>query len=156
MEITIKNMKKNIEKHLIGLTGEYFVAGMMSLKGWVASLTLKNYPSVDIFGLDPETEKTINIQVKTTKNVKSYQIGVMRSQRTEIDNIITCPFVFVYIDKNNNVDYYILSRNQLIDLILTTDDEYYNRPRKEPLKDYPIAINLKDMVEYKDKWQNLW
>ena len=149
-------MKKNIEKHLIGLTGEYFVAGMMSLKGWVASLTLKNYPSVDIFGLDPETEKTINIQVKTTKNVKSYQIGVMRSQRTEIDNIITCPFVFVYIDKNNNVDYYILSRNQLIDLILTTDDEYYNRPRKEPLKDYPIAINLKDMVEYKDKWQNLW
>lgn len=149
-------MKKNIEKHLIGLTGEYFVAGMMSLKGWVASLTLKNYPSVDIFGLDPETEKTINIQVKTTKNVKSYQIGVMRSQRPEIDNIITCPFVFVYIDKNNNVDYYILSRNQLIDLILTTDDEYYNRPRKEPLKDYPIAINLKDMIEYKDKWQNLW
>lgn len=149
-------MKKNIEKHLIGLTGEYFVAGMMSLKGWVASLTLKNYPSVDIFGLDPETERTINIQVKTTKNVKSYQIGVMRSQRPEIDNIITCPFVFVYIDKNNNVDYYILSRNQLIDLILTTDDEYYNRPRKEPLKDYPIAINLKDMIEYKDKWQNLW
>lgn len=149
-------MKKNIEKHLIGLTGEYFVAGMMSLKGWVASLTLKNYPSVDIFGLDPETEKTINIQVKTTKNVKSYQIGVMRSQRPEIDSIITCPFVFVYIDKNNNVDYFILSRNQLIDLILSTDDEYYNRPRKEPLKDYPIAINLKDMAEYKDKWQNLW
>ena len=149
-------MKKNIEKHLIGLTGEYFVAGMMSLKGWVASLTLKNYPSVDIFGLDPETEKTINIQVKTTKNVKSYQIGVMRSQRPEIDSIITCPFVFVYIDKNNNVDYFILSRNQLIDLILSTDDEYYNRPRKEPLKDYPIAINLKDMAEYKNKWQNLW
>ena len=149
-------MKKNIEKHLIGLIGEYFVAGMMSLKGWVASLTLKNYPSVDIFGLDPETEKTINIQVKTTKNVKSYQIGVMRSQRPEIDNIITCPFVFVYIDKNNNIDYYILSRNQLIDLIIMTDDEYYNRPRKEPLKDYPIAINLKDMIEYKDKWQNLW
>lgn len=141
---------------MIGLTGEYFVAGMMSLKGWVASLTLKNYPSVDIFGLDPETEKTINIQVKTTKNVKSYQIGVMRSQRPEIDSIITCPFVFVYIDKNNNVDYFILSRNQLIDLILSTDDEYYNRPRKEPLKDYPIAINLKDMAEYKDKWQNLW
>ena len=149
-------MKKNIEKHLIGLTGEYFVAGMMSLKGWVASLTLKNYPSVDIFGLDPETEKTINIQVKTTKNVKSYQIGVMRSQRPEIDSIITCPFVFVYIDKNNNVDYFILSRNQLIDLILSTDDEYYNRPRKEPLKDYPIAINLKDMADYKNKWQNLW
>lgn len=149
-------MKKKIEKHLIGLTGEYFVAGMMSLKGWVASLTLKNYPSVDIFGLDPETEKTINIQVKTTKNVKSYQVGVMRSQRPEINDRVTCPFVFVYIDKDNNIEYYIISRNQLIDLILTTDDEYYNRPRKAPLKDYPIAISLKDLAEFKDEWLNLW
>ena len=32
-------MSNAIDKHLIGLTGEYFVAGMMSLKGWVASLT---------------------------------------------------------------------------------------------------------------------
>ncbi len=37
-----KHIKKNIDEHLIRLTGEYLVAGMMSLKGWVASLTLKN------------------------------------------------------------------------------------------------------------------
>ena len=42
-------MSSAIDKHLIELTGEYLVTGMMSLKGWVASLTLKNYPSVDIF-----------------------------------------------------------------------------------------------------------
>lgn len=142
--------------HLIGLTGEYFVAGMMSLQGWVASLTLKNYPSVDIFGLNPEKDKTINIQVKTTKSVKSYQVGLMRSQRADINDRITCPFVFVYIDKNSNIEYYILSRDQLINLILITDDEYYNRPRKEPLKDYPIAISLKDLINYKDEWSNLW
>lgn len=80
----------------------------------------------------------------------------MRSQRHEINDSITCPFVFVYIDKNSNIEFYILSRNQLIDLILTTDDEYYNRPRKEPLKDYPIAISLKDLTVYKDEWGNLW
>lgn len=149
-------MKKKIDKHLIGLTGEYFVAGMMSLKGWVASLTLKNYPSVDIFGLDPETDKTINIQVKTTKNAKSYQVGLMRSQIDCIDDRITCPFVFVHINKDINIDYYIISKKQLIKVIVTTDDEYYNRPRKEQLKDYPIAISLKELTDYKDKWNNLW
>lgn len=46
-------MDKN-SKILIGLSREYFVVGMMNIKGWVASLTLKNYPSVDIFGLNPE------------------------------------------------------------------------------------------------------
>jgi len=145
-----------MEKYLISLTGEFFVAGMMTLKGWVASLTLKNYPSVDIFGLDPENGKTTNIQVKTTKNDKSYQIGLKRSQRELIEDIITCSFVFVYIDKNNNAEYYILSKTQLKELIEKTDDEYYNRPRKEPLKDYPIAVSLKDLIQYKDKWDNLW
>lgn len=149
-------MGKNIDKLLIGLTGEYLVAGMMSLKGWVASLTLKNYPSVDIFGLDPKTNQNINVQVKTTKNVKSFQVSLMRSQRDKIDQKITCPFVFVYIDKNNEINYYVLSQKQLIEVIERTDDEYYNRPRKETLKDYPIAINLKDIADYKDKWDNLW
>lgn len=54
-------MGTDLKKHLIGLTGEYHVAGMMSLKGWVASLTLKNYPFVDIFGLNPITDQTVNI-----------------------------------------------------------------------------------------------
>jgi penicillin-binding protein-related factor A (putative recombinase) len=149
-------MEKNIDKLLIGLTGEYLVAGMMSLRGWVASLTLKNYPSVDIFGLDPKTNQNINVQVKTTKNAKSFQVSLMRSQRDKIDNKITCPFVFVYIDRKDEISYYVLSQKQLIQVIEKTDDEYYNRPRKEPLKDYPIAITLKDIADYKDKWDNLW
>lgn len=149
-------MKKRIEKHLIGLTGEYFVAGMMSLKGWVASLTLKNYPSVDIFGLNPKTNENINVQVKTTKNIKSFHVGLKRSQRDIIDKKITCPYVFVYIDNRDKVNYYILSQQQLIKLIERTDDEYYNRDRKKTLKDYPIAVSLKDLTEYQDKWDNLW
>lgn len=80
----------------------------------------------------------------------------MRSQRDCIEDKITCPFVFVYIDKNVNIDYYILSEKQLIEMIIRTDDEYYNRPRKAQLKDYPMAISLKDLTEYKDKWDNLW
>lgn len=67
-------MKKKIEKHLIGLTGEYFVAGMMSLNGWVASLTLKNYPSVDIFGLDPETKKQSTSKSKRQKMPRAIKL----------------------------------------------------------------------------------
>ncbi|MCL8009563.1 hypothetical protein M8845_19240 [Gelidibacter japonicus] len=148
--------KKNLNKHLIGLTGEYFVAGMMSLKGWVASLTLKNYPSVDIFGLNPETDKTVNIQVKSTKDKKDYQIGLKRSQRNLIHEKITCPFVFVHIDKLNNIRYFILTKKELTDLVELKDDEYYNRPRKAPLKDYPISVHVVDLKEFEDNWESIW
>jgi hypothetical protein len=148
--------KGNLNKHLIGLTGEYFVAGMMSLKGWVASLTLKNYPSVDIFGLNPETNKTVNIQVKSTKDKKDYQIGLKRSQRNLIHEKITCPFVFVHIDKLDNIRYFILTKKELTDLVELRDDEYYNRPRKAPLKDYPISVKVVDLEKFEDNWKSIW
>lgn len=149
--------KKNLNKHLIGLTGEYLVAGMMSLRGWVASLTLKNYPSVDIFGLNPETDKTINIQVKTTKNQTSYNIGLRHDQRNIIQEKISCPYVFVHIDKNDDVRYFILSKKEFIDLIEKTDDIYFNKPRIKAIKtNYPIAIRVSDLKNYEDKWDSLW
>lgn len=155
MAQTKKKMKKKFEKYITGLTGEYFVARMLGIQGFVANLTLKNYPSVDIFVYDTEKEKNINIQVKTTIK-KSFQVGLMNNQRDDIDDYITCPFVFVHIDKKTNIKYYVLSRKQLIDLIIRTDDEYYNRPREKQLKVYPIAIGLKDLSEYENKWDNLW
>lgn len=149
-------MKINLDKHLIGLTGEYFVAGKMSMKGWVASLTLKNYPLVDIFGLNPETGQTINIQVKTTKNKRDFQFGLSRNQRNIIDDKITCPYVFVHISKQDEIRYFTLSRRQLIDLIELKDDEYFNRPRKIPLKNYPISVKVKDLEVFEEAWDNLW
>lgn len=150
-------MSKARDKHLIGLTGEYFVAGMMSLKGWVASLTLKNYPSVDIFGLNPDTQKTVNIQVKTTKNQTSYQVGLTHSQRSKIHSKITCPFVFVHIDKADRVTYFILTQAELVEIIERTDDDYFNRVRITSINpDYPIAINIKYLKCFENKWESIW
>lgn len=126
--------KGNLNKHLIGLTGEFFVAGMMSLKGWVASLTLKNYPDVDIFGLNPETGIKVNIQVKTIRNKKNYPIGLTHATINNAKDKITCPYVFVHIDKNDQVRYFIINRRDLIDLIKVSDKDYLNKPRKKPVK----------------------
>lgn len=150
-------MSTAIDKHLIGLTGEYLVAGMMSLKGWVASLTLKNYPSVDIFGLNPKTNETINIQVKTTKNHSSYQVGIRHDQRNQIRQIIRCPYVFVHIDKNDNIRYFILSKEELINMIELTDNDYFNQPRIKSIQpNYPIAISIKHLASFENKWDSIW
>ena len=107
--------KNQLNKLMTGLAGEYLVAGMMNLKGWVASLTLKNFPGVDIFGKDPKTDRNISVQVKTSRE-NSFNIGINRPQRKVLNELIKGPFVFVHIDKNNDVTYYILTKDEVIDL----------------------------------------
>ena len=155
-------MKPQSKKLMTGLAGEYLVAGMMNLKGWVASLTLKNYPGVDIFGMNPEMDgKTVNIQVKSCWD-NSFFIGVKRSERDQMDKKIQGPFVFVHCENSENgkesVSFYILTKSEFINLVNTSDDKYFNGPHKNPIKDdYPIALSLKnDLLPYKDNWDSLW
>ena len=149
-------MKPQIEKLMTGLAGEYLVAGMMNLKGWVASLTLKNYPGVDIFGKDPSTGANVSIQVKSCRD-SSFFIGVKRSERGQMDKKIQGPFVFVHIVKNEKVRFFILSKSEFIDVVNTTDDIYFNKPRAKAIKpDYPIALTLKDLAPFENHWDSLW
>ncbi|MCR5520262.1 MAG: hypothetical protein K6F21_08015 [Bacteroidales bacterium] len=148
--------KPQLKKLMTGLAGEYFVAGMMNLRGWVASLTLKNFPGTDIFGKNPETGKSISVQVKTCWDT-SFFIGFKRSERDLLEKKVQGPFVFVHIDGTESVSYYVLSKKEFIDLVISTDNIYYNRPRNKPIKtDYPIAVSLKDLAPYKDHWDSLW
>ena len=48
----------------IGLCGEYYVCAQMHLKGWTASMTLKNYPGIDILGYNPTENKRTEINLK--------------------------------------------------------------------------------------------
>lgn len=56
--------KSHLDKTLTALAGEYLVAGQLCLRGYVASLTLKNYPGVDIFCLNPSNGRQVAVQVK--------------------------------------------------------------------------------------------
>ena len=59
-------MSSPLDKHKTSMAGEFLVAGMLNAMGHVASLTLKNYPSVDIFVLRDDGVQR-QIQVKTTR-----------------------------------------------------------------------------------------
>ena len=68
---------KQINKLITGMAGEYLVTGQISLRGWTANLTYKNYPGVDIIGQHPQLgENTIiQIQVKASE-YPSFRVGI--------------------------------------------------------------------------------
>lgn len=152
---------KQLSKLITGMAGEYLVAGQMSLRGGTANLTYKNYPGVDIIGQHPYLgENTIaKIQVKSSE-YPSFWVGIKHSQRSQMSHLIKGPYVLVYFNKkDDNVEYYILSKQQMIDIINQSDDAWQTKEHKRPLSpDYSIKIYIDrdDLSWFRDKWENLF
>ena len=148
---------------LTGLAGECEVVKLLALKGWVPSLAINNCPTFDIFCFNPETNKTVAIQVKTVRDkenakVPSFPIMGNRENRETFYNEIVGPYIFVHIDKDNNFSHYILSRTQFIQLSsqIENDYDYDKYGNKKDLKPSPMAMPRKYILDYKDKWENIW
>ena len=63
------------------------------------------------------------------------------------------------ITKENNVSYYIITREQMINLIKQSDDAWRTKSGKTlESPDYSIKIYIKrdDLDKFKDKWDNLF
>ena len=55
-----------------GIAGEFFVAGELTKRGWIASLTAKNTPDVDELASRPTGDVHARIQVKTRSPAYAY------------------------------------------------------------------------------------
>jgi hypothetical protein len=56
-----------LSKGITGIAGEYFVAGELSRRSYMASITLRNNDSIDIHASSLKDNKIFAIQVKTTQ-----------------------------------------------------------------------------------------
>jgi hypothetical protein len=61
-----------------GIAGEFFVAGELSKRGWIATLTAKNTPDVDVLVSRPTGDTHARIQVKTRSPAYAYAHRVGR------------------------------------------------------------------------------
>lgn len=150
----------------IGLAGEYMVAGMLSIKGWYASLTLKNYPNIDIIAHKVGTENSqVGIQVKSTIGQSSILVGRLKkgaSEETIRETIVKGIYVFVVFDKDEaNIalkmpTFYIVPMNDMVTLVRKTNDAFFNKPRQIEVNDIqPIAIKIADLKPYENKWDGI-
>lgn len=128
----------------ISLTGEYYVASMMHMHGWTGSLTLKNYPDIDIFGYDPIHNIHSNIQVKTGCNKYTVLAGPLMNNYTP--QMIKGPFVFVHLLPNDSIECFILKAADVCSMV--ANNSY--SPKS------PIKFKWKDLLPYKNQWNNLW
>ena len=140
--------KRQQEKILLSLSGEFAVASYLCLHGYVASLTLKNYPKVDIFTLNPKNKRTGTIQVKTILGGKDYFLPANISDTDP-------PFVFVNFEtKDSSPQFFVVPAKRVAEL---SDWELKTWLKGHPnaKKEQPRMISLSSIREFKDQWQNL-
>ncbi len=165
---------KSVEKTLIALAGEHAVASQLLLRGYYASLTLKNYPEVDIFYFNPKTKKHGSLQVKSAK-----QGLIWVPKESEKDQLFV--LVNFYKGKSDSSDskspkssnspaFYVIPYSKLYELANLERHLYVtqNRHRKKVDEDkqlftitlessthHPHEEVTKELAKYRDNWDLL-
>ena len=79
---------------LAGVAGEYLVAGELSRRGWIASLTLRNTRGVDILVTSESLDRSVGVQVKTSRGSKPEWI-LSKKAETIFDGSVFYAFVLL-------------------------------------------------------------
>jgi len=91
-------MSNKLESTLVGVAGEYLVAGELSLRGYIASITLRNSRGIDIIASNSDDSKSVSIQVKTNSDGGKSWILNKKSEEFYSDNHY---YIFVALGKMN-------------------------------------------------------
>jgi hypothetical protein len=140
--------KSQQEKVLLSLSGEFAVASFLCLKGCMASLTLKNYPGVDIFVFNPKNNLNVSIQVKTKMRGREYFLP---------ENINNTDPVFVFVTFQSREicpEFFIVPAN-LVAEISEKERQDWITLHPNAKKEQPRMISIADIQQFKDQWQYL-
>jgi len=136
------------EKILLGLSGEFAVASYLCLQGYVASLTLKNYPGVDIFVFNPKKNKNVAVQVKTKLGGREYFLP------EKIDDADPA-FVFVTFETIDSLPNFFIVPAKCVAEISEWERQTWIKAHPNAKKEQPRMISISNIREFKDNWKNL-
>ena len=76
--------REKLSNGITGIAGEYFVAAELSMRGFMASITLRNNDSIDIHASKLEDNNNMfAIQVKTTQHNKQKNPKNPKNQKNQ-------------------------------------------------------------------------
>ena len=104
-----------LPKGIIEVAGEYFVAGELSRRGFIASITSRNTIGVDILASNATATRQIAIQVKTNQGSQPEWVLSKKAESFYADNLF---YVFVNLKSlGERPDFYIVPSKVVADFV---------------------------------------
>jgi hypothetical protein len=146
-------MNSERNKILTGVSGEYFVAGELSRRGYLASITLRNTKGVDILCSNASVSKSVGIQVKTKSGLSRNWI---LSEKCETYHANDLYYVFVNISERSDEapKYTIVPSKVVADFIRKSHANWLKSPKKNG--DPRQNSNMRKFQDLEEKYLNRW
>ncbi len=150
-----KNTTDKLSKEITGIAGEYFVAGELSRRGYMASITLRNNDSIDIHASNLTDNKIFAIQVKTSQySRRKWPVG-QNAENLYFDNMF---YVFVALKKiNERPEYFIVPSKAVAKQVKDGHKKWLETPGKkgQAHKDTPMRHFIDKEGKYLERWDLL-
>lgn len=146
-------MQNKLNPVLVGVAGEYLVAGELSLRGYIASITLRNSRGIDIIASNSEGTKSVSIQVKTNSSGGGKWI---LNQNAETYFSPNHYYIFVSLEKVGlRPKFYVVPSKVVADYVKSSHAEWLSGKQSngKPRKDSKIR-NFHDLEnKYLEAWK---
>lgn len=145
--------KTKLESVAVGVTGEYYVAGELSHRGYISSITLRNTRGIDIIVSNKEGTRSATIQVKSTQNNKKNSwILTQKSEDFFSDNHF---YIFVNLDEPGiRPRFFVVPSEVVAKYISTSHKDWLNKPGRngQQHKDNQMRRFEDPDGEYSEAW----
>jgi len=116
---------------LSGCAGEYLVAGELSRRGYIASITLRNSKGVDILVTNEKATRTVAMQVKTHYNKGTAWVMNEKAEKNHAPNLF---YAFVSLNYGAPADFYIVPSKVVATFIKRHNRKWLKTPGKKGQK----------------------
>ena len=147
--------RSGLESALVGVSGEYFVAAELSIRGYLASITLRNSRGIDIIASNADASRSVSIQIETSSGGGPKWILTRKSESFSGANHY---YVFVLLRGIGlRPDFYIVPSKVVAEYVSSTHSQWLAGTKADgsPREDSAIR-NFRDADnEYKETWEML-
>lgn len=141
-----------LESGLVGVAGEYLVAGELSLRGFIASISLRNTRGIDIMVSSAEGDHQVTVQVKTNSDGgTSWILG----KKAEGFHHPAHFYVFVGLaNLGERPRFHVVPSEVVAEFVTRTHREWLSGAKKngEPRKD----TNMRKFDDHEDTYRDRW
>ena len=145
-------MTEKLESTLVGVAGEYLVAGELTLRGYLASITLRNSRGIDIVASNRDATKSVTIQVKTNSDGSSVWMLNKKAEDFWSDNHF---YIFVSLKElGERPAYYIAPSKVVADFTAKFHRQWLSGKKRDGSK--RLDSNMRKFVDKEGKYLEAW
>mgnify|MGYP000079148134 CR=1 FL=1 len=142
-----------LESTLVGVAGEYLVAGELTLRGYIASITLRNSRGIDIIISSSDGSRSASIQVKTNSTGRSTWMLNRKAETFEAKNHY---YIFVAL-KGLSIrpSFHIVPSSEVAHYVRTSHQEWLSKTKRDgsARKDSSMRNFADPSNQYLEAWR---